>query len=212
MFSIHINSTSPRLHRHYPLALLPMWEAGQKMFPFYLETLSALVPWVSYFWVSPLCPPIQCLPTASTSSLAAQGLGFSQASAGNTQFTLFPDGPTGSLGGPWSVLSPVHLLQKFPKFLNIYPLLVGNLFASYTLCFILFLIFHWTPDSYLFPLPGPLSQTFTWLASLFVQASLNIGVFFSERSSVTPHSVVATPHPSSLSKSHMPCPPGSLSK
>lgn len=196
MFSIHINSTLPRLHRHHPLALLPMWEAGQKMSPFYLESLSAQGTHVSYFWVSLLRPPIQYLPTASTSSLAAQGLGFSQASAGNTQFTSFPDGPTGSLGGPRSVLSHTHLLHKFPKFLNIYPLLVGNLFASYTLCFILFLIFHWTPDSHLFPLPGPLSQTLTWLASLFIQASLSIGVFFL-RKAFGDHSVCSG-HPTSI--------------
>ena len=62
-----------------------MWEAGQKMSPFYLETLLAQGTRVSYFWVPPLCTPIHYLPTAPTSSLAAQGLGFSQASAGNTQ-------------------------------------------------------------------------------------------------------------------------------
>lgn len=122
---------------------------------------------------------------------------------------LFPDGPTGSLGGPRSASSPVHLLHKFPNFLNIYPLLVGNLFASYTLFFTLF--FDISLDSrFLSVLSSCLSQTLTWLASLFIQASLSIGVFFSERSSVATHSVVATPHPCSLSRSDPP--PGSLSK
>lgn len=64
-----------------------MWEAGQKMSPFYLETLLARGTCVSYFWVPPLCAPIQYLAAAPTSSLAAQGLGFSQASAGNTQLS-----------------------------------------------------------------------------------------------------------------------------
>lgn len=87
---------------------------------------------------------------------------------------------------PISVTSSVHLCHPFLGFLIVCHLLIESSFTltywGFPVCFVLF---HWTPDSWLSSIPGPLPQIPTGLTPLLIQVSLNTGVPSSERSSVT---------------------------